>query len=167
MVNGYTLEAGVAGRATEYLKRSVQSTQHRNVLVGSSSGASTQAIFLPALTAISLKLVDLLTWPEGWNGYDALAPNPAAVEHALWWIREMHNDALATGEGWSDPHINADAEGNVVFEWWEDQHKLTIYVLPETVEYVKVWGPRMFADMEDGEVADSEVRQALWRWLTG
>ena len=51
-------------------------------------------------------------------------------------------------------------------EWWEDQKKLTIYVHPETVEYIKVWGPDIFSDMEDGEVEGAEDYRALWRWLT-
>lgn len=113
------------------------------------------------------EIKDLLEWTDGWNGYDAAAPNPDAIKHALYWIREMHDDGLTVAKDWLDPHVIADAHGNVVFEWWRGQNKLTIYVSPETVEYVKVWGPNIFSDMEDGYLENSEDRQALWHWLMG
>lgn len=110
--------------------------------------------------------IDLLAWPEGWNGYNAEAPSQVAVEHALAWIRSMYEDTLMVDKAWIPPHVIADAHGNVVFEWWEAGKKLTVYVSPDAVEYVKVWGPDMFSDMEDGEVAKAEDHRALWRWLT-
>jgi hypothetical protein len=112
------------------------------------------------------RIIDLLSWSEGWNGYDAESPKRAAVEHAFSWIEGMYEDALTTDRGWIDPHVIADAHGNVVFEWWEDRRKLTVYVSPETVEYVKVWGPNIFSAMEDGVVEGAEDRRVLWRWLT-
>lgn len=116
---------------------------------------------------IQVRIVDLLTWSEGWNGYDAAAPDPGAVEHAFSWIEGFYEDILTTDSAWIDPHVIADAHGSVVFEWWEGQKKLTIYASAKTVEYVKVWGPDIFSDMEDGEVGGVEDRRALWRWLTG
>jgi hypothetical protein len=110
--------------------------------------------------------IDLLTWPEGWNGHDAAAPDRASVEHALAWIRNIYEDTLTANGAWIPPHVIADAHGNVVFEWWEGYKKLTVYVSPDTVEYVKVWGPDMFSDMEDGELARAEDHRTLWRWLT-
>ncbi len=113
------------------------------------------------------EIAALRSWPEGWNGYDAAAPNPSAVRHALSWIEDLYEDTLTTGRGWISPHVVADAHGNVVLEWWEDRKKLTIYVHTKTVEYVKVWGPDIFSDMEDGEVEGAEDRRTLWNWLTG
>lgn len=113
------------------------------------------------------EIVALLSWPEGWNGYDAAAPNPEAVRHAFLWIKDLYKDTLetlTTDNGWIAPHVVA--HGNVVFEWWEGHKKLTVYISPKAVEYVKVWGPDMFSDMEDGDVEGAEDRRALWRWLT-
>ena len=113
------------------------------------------------------EIITLLSWPEGWNGYDAAAPNSESVGHALIWIEDLYRDTLTTDTGWSAPHVVLDAHGNVVLEWWEGQKKLTIYVHPGPVEYVKVWGPDIFSEMEDGEVEGVEDRRALWNWLTG
>lgn len=113
-----------------------------------------------------VEIIGLLSWPEGWNGYDAAAPISGAVRHALEWIEDLYEDTLTTSRGWISPNVVADAQGNVVLGWWEGRKKLTIYVHPETVEYVKVWGPDIFSDMEDGEVERAEDRWALWNWLT-
>lgn len=110
--------------------------------------------------------IDLLAWPEKWNGYGAAAPARDSVERALAWLRNMYEDTLTAKRAWIPPHVIADAHGNVVFEWWEDHKKLTVYVSPGTVEYVKVWGPDMFSDMEDGELAGAGDHRTLWRWLT-
>lgn len=109
----------------------------------------------------------LLSWRAGWNGYDAAAPNHQAIGHAFVWIEDLYEDTLTTSKRWMTPSVVADAHGNVVFEWWEGQKKLTIYIHPDTVEYVKVWGPDIFSDMEDGEVKGAEDRRMLWNWLTG
>ncbi|MDQ3387007.1 MAG: hypothetical protein M3475_05305, partial [Actinomycetota bacterium] len=98
----------------------------------------------------------LLSWREGWNGYDAAAPNQEAIGHAFVWIEGLYEDTLTTGIRWMAPNVVADAHGNVVFEWWEGQKRLTIYIHPETVEYVKVWGPDTFSDMDDGEAEGIE-----------
>ncbi len=108
----------------------------------------------------------LSSWREGWNGYDAAAPNREAIGRAFLWIEDLYEDTLTAKRGWIDPHVVADAHGNVVLEWWEGRNKLTIYIRPKTVEYVKVSGPDIFSDMEDGEVEGTEDRRALWRWLT-
>jgi hypothetical protein len=112
------------------------------------------------------EIVALLSWPEGWNSYNAAAPNPDTIGHALSWIEDLYENTLTIDRGWIAPHVVADAHGNVVLEWWEGRKKLTIYVYPETVEYVKVWGPDIFSEMEDGEVEGAEDHRALWRWLT-
>ncbi len=113
------------------------------------------------------KLDALLSWREGWNGYDAAVPNHEAIGHAFVWIEGLYEDTLTTGIRWMAPNVVADAHGNVVFEWWEGQKRLTIYIHPETVEYVKVWGPDIFSEMDDGEAEGIEDRRRLWNWLTG
>lgn len=105
--------------------------------------------------------------PEGRSGVGAAAPDRAAVRKATSWLEQMYEDVMTTSGTWFAPSVVADAFGNVVFEWWEGDRKLTVYVTPTVVEYVKVWGPDMFSDMEDGYIEGAEGRQALWRWLMG
>jgi hypothetical protein len=112
------------------------------------------------------EIIALLSWPEGWNGYDAASSDSESVRHALMWIEDLYRNTLTTDTEWMAPHVVLDAEGNVVLEWWEGQKKLTVYVHSETVEYFKVWGPDIFTEMEDSEAEEIEDRRMLWNWLT-
>lgn len=107
------------------------------------------------------KITDLLRWPEGWNGYDVAAPNPRAVNHALSWIRGMHEDALMTGKNWREPHVTADEDGDVMFEWWNGEKQLAVYVSEEASNYITNWGPNIDSEMDDGDASTSESRREL------
>lgn len=106
---------------------------------------------------------DLLWWPEGWDGYDAPKPNAASIRHAHPWVRDLYRDVRA--ELWIKPHVSADEEGNVAFEWWKGQKKLTVYVSPGAVEYVKVERANSSLEMKDGSIEAPGDRLTLWNWL--
>ncbi len=119
--------------------------------------------FPDLLSEVERNLSDLSGWPAGWNGYDAARPNPASIAHAQAWVTELYRDIRPAL--WIRPHVVADADGDVVFEWWNGRKKLTVYVTPNTVEYVKVAGPDIASDMEDGTVGVDCDRLDLWHWL--
>jgi hypothetical protein len=119
--------------------------------------------FYDPLSDTERNIRDLYRWPEGWNGYDAAKPNPASIAHAQAWITQLYRDVRAAL--WIEPHVIADADGDVVFEWWNGQKKLTVYVSPTTAEYVKVEGPDITSDMEDGVIETARDRRDLWQWL--
>lgn len=121
--------------------------------------------FHAPLSEVENKVSSLLTWPEGWNGYDVAAPRPDAVRHARSWIAQMYGDVRAMGGEWHNPHVAADEDGDVMFEWWNDGKGLTFYVSEESATYLIAWGTSMVSQMEDGEAATSETRQRLWAWL--
>ena len=108
------------------------------------------------------KIQRLLAWKAGWNGYDALAPDAKAIEHAEAWIVKLFGAVEDLGLVWIKPNVTADADGEVVFEWWYGTKKLTVYVSDETVEYVKVWGPSIDSEMLDGDAKDIDVCESLW-----
>lgn len=124
-----------------------------------------QRNFKPPFQDTLLKIYDLSKWPDNWNERGASAPNPRSVEHALNWLKEMYWDANSTSNPWREPHVVADMEGDVVLEWWHQARKITLYISPTSVEFVKVWGPNIFDEMEDGTVRHSGDRRALWNWL--
>jgi hypothetical protein len=119
--------------------------------------------FRDPLSDAERDIYDLYRWPEGWNGYDAAKPNPASIAHAQAWITQLYRDIRAAL--WIEPHVIADADGDVVFEWWNGRKKLTVYVSPNAAEYVKVEGPDISSDMEDGTIETPEDRRMLWYWL--
>jgi len=109
------------------------------------------------------KIDDLMTWPEGWDGYDAPKPNPASVRHARSWAEALYRD-LSSGL-WIEPHVSADEDGEVSFEWWKGRKKLTVYVTPKAVEYIKVDKTNSSLEMEDGSIKTPVDRRTLWNWL--
>jgi hypothetical protein len=113
--------------------------------------------------SVDRKIAELLTWPEGWDGHDAPKPNPDSVKHARLWSKELH-ETLGAGL-WIEPHISADEEGEVSFEWWKGQKKLTVYVSPREVEYIKVEKVGSSLQMNDGFILSPGECRALWKWL--
>lgn len=118
--------------------------------------------FPSPLDKIRRELTELGRWPEGWDGYDAAKPNRASIRNADSWISALYRDINVL---WIEPNVVADAEGDVVFEWWHDEKKLTVYVSPETVEFIKVEGPDIHTDMHDGAVETPRDSRMLWHWL--
>src|SRR5258706_12457137 len=112
------------------------------------------------------KLQNLLTWSAGWNGYDALAPDPDAVVHARNWIVRLFLEAADLGRVWIKPNVIADADGEVVFEWWNGPKKLTVYIGDESAEYIQVWGSDIHSEMSSGNAESISVCRSLWLWLT-
>lgn len=124
---------------------------------------------LSAVQAVTLysaraSLTRLTSLNEDWDGYGSARPNSVAIQHALGVIETLYQNAVSTGLPWMQPHITASEEGDVVFEWWNGAHKLTVYVGPESAEYIQVWGPDIAKNMADGRLV-GERFQGLWRWL--
>jgi hypothetical protein len=112
------------------------------------------------------KIQQLLTLDVGWNSYDALAPNPEAVLHSEIWIKKLFLEVADLGRPWMKPNVIADANGDVVFEWWYGKKKLTIYIEDESAEYVQVWGTDVHSEMLDGDAESISMCRSLWLWLT-
>lgn len=116
---------------------------------------------LPALKEIH----ELLTWPEGWNGYSACAPKYSAVQYAEHWIELFYQEIIESGQNWIKPNVTASAEGEVVLEWWHHDKGLTIYIGNQSAVYLKDWGADINTEMEDGVANSPNIRLALWEWL--
>lgn len=64
------------------------------------------------------------------------------------------------------PHITRDENDTVVLEYWNGDRKLTLYLEDEATEYIKVWGPDIENDMEDGILWRDTTMEELFDWLT-
>ena len=125
-----------------------------------------ERIVKEALKETLARLKNLLILDAGWNGYDALAPNPDAVLHAENWIGRLFQEIADSGRSWIRPNVIADANGDVVFEWWRGKKKLTVYIGDESAEYVKIWGTDIHSEMSEGDAEAISTCRALWLWLT-
>lgn len=110
---------------------------------------------------------DLLSWEEGWNGYDACAPNCDAVIYAMKWVNQFFLEVMDVEEDWIKPNVTASGDGEVILGWRRDSRILTIYVGEKSAEYVRAWGIDMEKDMDDGDADLTNTRQSLWKWLIG
>jgi hypothetical protein len=104
--------------------------------------------------------------PEGWNGYDAAPPDHNAIEQARSWIGDMYEDVEAIRRSWHNPHVSANEDGDVAFEWWNEDKVLTVYVSRDEARYIIGWGLNIETDMENGQATTSQRRRKLWAWLT-
>lgn len=146
-------------------KTSTNTTVDYYVPRGSADSPSTTLIqnFPNRFPETEREIYDLANRREGWDGYEAPRPNLASIARARSWAEQLYRDVRA--ELWLKPHVSSDEGGDVSFEWWKGQRKLTIYVSPREVEYIKVEKVGSSLKMEDGSVDTDKERGALWRWL--
>ena len=118
------------------------------------------------LARTSKQLDSLCELSENWNGYEVLAPNHNAIEKARAWIKELCRDIRNKNLKWISPHVSANEDGDVSFEWAKGIKRLDINVSPEGAWYLKSWGTHIVNEMLDGEANSSKDRISLWSWFT-
>jgi hypothetical protein len=112
------------------------------------------------------KIYDLLSREENSNDDYTFVPNPDAVAQAKGLIVNLFQISEDLGLHWIEPSITASPEGEVLFEWWCEKKKLTIYVGGQTIDYVQVWGTDIHAKITDGDLESTSDCCSLWIWLT-
>ena len=113
-----------------------------------------------------IKLSNMVTWRDGWNGYDACAPANGTVIYAAKWIIQFFLELEEAGLQWVKPSVTGSPEGEVVFEWRNGIKRLIIYIEDhQDAEYTKVWGTDIQSTMSDGDANSANIRRSLWEWL--
>jgi hypothetical protein len=100
-----------------------------------------------------------------WDSRGSSPPAADAISAARKWLRPLRAAATSSGSPWRAPHISASDAGEIAFEWWRGERKITVYFSGRAPEYLKVWGPHIFDQMESGEILSSEFFGTLWLWL--
>ncbi len=91
-------------------------------------------------------------------------PSPNAISSALSYLHAIFGRAVKIGS-WSSPHITLSESGEVVFEWWHDNKKITLYFGDGHPEFIKVWGTNIVTDMDSGTISDDWTVTSIWLWL--
>lgn len=107
------------------------------------------------------KIRALQDWGADWDGAGAVAVSAATIARATVLVEEAY---IAVSHIWSNPNVTASPHGEVVLEWWNKEKKLTIYVSENQSDYVKVWGPDIDKEMDDGVLSDNQIASLLV-WL--
>jgi hypothetical protein len=121
----------------------------------------------PLLETLDQRLSEVSGYQANWDGNDSEAPSADAIAKARGFLQEVFRSAVEQTSGdWRSPHISANEEGHIVFEWWNGQRKLTIYFGPQSASFIRSWGPHLFDDMQDGPLVIEEFGNH-WAWLLG
>jgi hypothetical protein len=111
------------------------------------------------------RVLDLKDRKANWDGRGSAAANRAAIDRAVAVLDTHALQARGARLHWWDPHVSLDEDGNVVFEWWNAERKLTLYVSPNVTEFVSSWGPDIDNNMDAGALSGGQLL-GLWQWLT-
>jgi hypothetical protein len=82
--------------------------------------------------------------------------------------RKIIKESKANSLWWSTPLVNVSYESEVILEWWNKSKKLTFYINQSSLDYIKVWGSDIDAEMEDGSInsmQDCSIGR-LWQWIS-
>lgn len=101
---------------------------------------------------------------DNWDGRGSAKPNQLAVAKASALSQLLFEQASRTHYAWQTPFVSSNEEGDVLLEWWYGQHKLSIYLAADSVHFLRVWGPNVADEMDDGELVGDQFI-GLWRWL--
>jgi hypothetical protein len=117
------------------------------------------------VTASIGKLNALEVLGTNWDGFESDKPNAHAIANATMLLPVFFHAAFEARYTWVQPHVGANEVGDITFEWWNKNRKLTLYISSNEVDYIKVWGADIDTEMEDGKL-DSDIEfAALWQWL--
>ncbi len=92
---------------------------------------------------------------------DSRVPTQRAVESASEWLYLAFDRVNKLG-GWCRPHISSTEAGEVVFEWWRHERKLTLYFGDDGAEYIEVWGTNIDDEIASGPLTNWSFSNA---WL--
>lgn len=117
----------------------------------------------PKLFALHIQIDQLAALSNNWDGHGSVRADSLSVANAHQFLEEAYQQSGATA-GWQKPYICASEDGEIVFEWWNGNRKLTIYVEPQQTTYIRSRGPHVLDDMEDGVLPEDGI-SSLWAWL--
>jgi len=90
--------------------------------------------------------------------------NSNTILDAVNWIIELRKIVGLRKYWWSEPLVNISGS-EIVFEWWHDAKKITVYFSETNAEFIKVWGADIDNEMEEGIAETNDQIEALWKWL--
>ena len=160
---------GSAAVAYDYMPSSsasssaAQSKKPANTSASELGAAPWRYLATPQLNTID----ELSQLPDNWDGYGSSKTTPQIAAKARRTLIGFY-DKYYPINLFVEPFIVMNDEGEIVFEWWREHRKLTLYI-GDSSRFVKSWGPDIFADMDDGELEGNgeDIPDDLWRWIYG
>lgn len=120
---------------------------------------------LKALDEARQQISDLAHLQKGWNGYDAMPPSSDAIYRAMHWLNRSYAECKDARVRWYKPNVSASAEGEVVFEWWDKNRSLIVYVDAEEETFHKSQNGDGSTEHTHGDATLGEQQAELLRWF--
>ena len=111
----------------------------------------------PSLDPEYRQIAELMIRPD-------VQPSENAVRNASFFLQNLSSRATRLSS-WSSPHMTLSETGEIVFEWWQNARKITLYFGNGEPEYIKVWGTDVETEMESGILTNDWSLTAIWLWL--
>lgn len=96
------------------------------------------------------------------NDYDVITPFVVGASKEI--VERLIELSKSENILWITPTVSTEGNGDVSLEWWANGKVLVIFI-KDKIEYLQVFGPNIFDEMEDGEIEDDEALLRLWKWL--
>ena len=109
-------------------------------------------------------IVNVGSRQANWDRVGSAAANQEAIQRAVAEVETFFDEAVSNHADWVAPFVGLSERGEVVFEWWNDERKLSLYIGPQFTEYVSSWGPHVEDQMDAGVLGPGKFRD-LWTWL--
>jgi hypothetical protein len=94
-----------------------------------------------------------------------LGADNETYKYTIQWLDKLRDVVTANQMWWCEPLVNLGIDSEIVFEWWHEDKKLAVYILGDSAEYIKIWGPDIDNEMEDGTASSPAELTDLWKWL--
>jgi len=91
-------------------------------------------------------------------------PDPDALRLAKTWVGSLYREIKTQEATWVLPHVTVQDGGDVVFEWWQGQKSLSVYISADEIWFLQSAGSN--SEQTEGYADKQEVRRSIWQWLT-
>jgi hypothetical protein len=84
---------------------------------------------------------------------------------AIYWLKTLHKQVERSGLEWIDPHLTLIDDPAVLFEWWKNDRKISVYVGVEEIGCLRVSGEPGNSQTEEYPSDTKEESFSSWEWL--
>ena len=117
-------------------------------------------------SVVSIDTRDYLSLKCELTKKDLLEVDDWTIRNTIDWIDSLRKTVEYHELWWDEPIVNVDPSGEIVFEWWHESNKLTVYISEEEIEYIKVTGKDIDKDMQEGIISSFNEIELLWEWIS-
>lgn len=119
----------------------------------------------PRKRKIAERFAVLAQREDNWDGYDSKKPTEQILEHAQAVIEGFVDTVISNRYVLLTPFISTDEAGHITVQWNKKSRELHLHITQQESRYLKVWGPNINTEMEEG-ILNSDEYIMLWEWLT-